>query len=661
MDVVRFCSTRFDSLSRADLIDPVPLTIDQVRDEIRRTLAVGSVRGHGETSGALLGRMFQEIFATLFSEGSPDRWQMAVEPETLADRRRLLEHVYLKLLGPRLTAHQAGLQDSGAQVMNLWHATGQMADWVALLLESAYRSKMLGFDRPTKTWTGSKIYVVEQPVTWTFRDPEWTRPVQITGIPDAAWRNPRTGQWCVVEYRLGRTTPEADVAQACLYHFLLASAGYLDASAGGSMASVAFSPDRAERLFDSEKLVAAQGLLRALIGRMAGVLPGQSQSEFLLAAPAPLPVHAALGQELVRALESYGPVVEMRGSPIAGPAFLRYTLMPGKGVKVSSIVNHADNLQMRLGLQHTPMIQKVGGQLVVDMERPDREAISFAKIHAQLPADPGSTIIPLGVDLFGQLRTVDLAETAHLLVAGAAGSGKSEWLRFAIAGLLCSNNPQTLRLALIDPGRTTFNELKHSPFLLDLNAVVYPPEGSATALLDRLISEMEDRYVRFDHLGTTDFETYNSRAESAKPRIVCVCDQYSDLFRTRREKKEIEDRIRCLGARARAAGIHLIIATRDLGPEIVGGALKANLAGRVCFRTCSPAESNIVIGQNGAERLTGNGDFFWANGTELVRLQAPLLTPEERTKVLGWGPALIEAASLAGVPELSSPNGVLRM
>ena len=661
MDVVRFCSTRFDSLSRADLVDPVPLTIGQVRDEIRRTLAVGSVRGQGETSGALLGRMFHEVFVTLFSEDSPDRWQMALEPETLVDRRRLLEHVYLKLLGPRITAHQAALQESGAQVLSLWLAMGQMTDWVALLLESAYRSKMLGFDRSTQTWTGSRAYVVEQPVTWTFREPEWTRPVQITGIPDAAWRNPRTGQWCVVEYRVGRTTPEADVAQACLYHFLLASAGYIGESAASSMASVVFLPDREERLFEGEKLVAAQGLLRAMIGRMAGVLPGQSQSELLLAPPAPLPEHGSLGQELVKALESYGPVVEMRGSPIAGPAFLRYTLMPGKGVKSSSIIDRADDLQMRLGLQHTPMIQKVGSKLIVDVQRPDREVISFAKIRSQLPEGRGTITVPLGVDLFGQLRMVDLAETPHLLVVGAAGSGKSEWLRFAIAGLMSSNDPQTLRLVLIDPQRTTFSELKYSPFLLDSNALVYPPETSAIALLDRLIAEMNDRFIRFDHLGVGDLAAYNARAESAKPRIVCVCDQYPDLFGTRREKKEIEDRIRRLGAKARAAGIHLIIATQNLAPEIVGGALKANLPGRVCFRTSSQAESNFVIGQSGAERLLGNGDFFWANSAEPLRLQAALLTPEERTKILGWGPALLEAASLAGVSELSCPDAVMKI
>ena len=650
VDVVRFCSTRFDNLSRADLVDPVPLTIAQVRDEIRRTIGGGGTVGQGEPSSALLGRIFHDVFAALLSQDSGDRWQTALEPETLADRRRLIDHVYMKLLGPRLTAHQAGLQDSGPQVLNLWHATRQMTEWIGALLESAFRSKLLGFDRATQSWTGgSQLCVVEQPVTWTFREPEWTRPVQVTGIPDAAWRNPRTGQWCVVEYKLGRTSPEVDAAQACLYHFLLASAGHIaghiDGSAPGSMALVSFLPDREERFFDGEKLAAAQGSLRALIGRMAGVLPGQSQSELLLAAPAPNPEHGSLGQELVKALEQYGPVVELRGSPIVGPTFLRYTIMPGKGVKVASIINRAGDLQIRLGLQHAPMIQKAGGKLVIDVQRPDREAVPFSKIRGQLPTGRSSAKVPLGVDLFGQLQFADLSQTPHLLVAGTSGSGKTEWLRFAIAGLLCVHTPQTLRLVLIDPKRNAFGDLKRSPFLLDSHALIYPPETPAADVLDRLIAEMEDRYKAFEPLGASDLAGYNSKAESPKARIVCVCDEYADLVTTRREKKEVEERIRRLGAKARAAGIHLIIATQYPRADIVDGALKANLPGRVCLRTTNHVQSNMVIGQSGAERLLGNGDLFWADIGEPVRLQAPLLSAEDRAKILGWHPALLEAAA----------------
>jgi S-DNA-T family DNA segregation ATPase FtsK/SpoIIIE len=612
MDVIRFCSNPFGSPPPVDDMEPVTLSIGLVRDEILRAMGGRDASGPGEPTTILLGRMFHEVFAALLGGQAHQQWQAVLTPETLAKRQGWMEHIYAKLLGPRLTERQASLRDAGSQVLNLWQSTRHMSEWVASLIEAANRDGLIAFDRGTQRWTNAdRFCVTEQSLVWTLREPEWSRPVRIAGVVDALWRNPRTGNWCVVEYKVGRTAPEADLAQSCLYHQMLEAGGLVDSKSAGSMAVISFLPQLEERFFEGPKLAAAQRELRALIGRLAGVLPGDAP----VSEPAHLPAHEELGHRLVQALEQYGPVVELRGSPIVGPAFLRYTIMPGRGVKVSSIINKAEDLQVRLELDQIPMIQRANGKLVIDVQRPDRQTVSFPSVQDQLPAREdvsGRSKLMLGVDLYGRLQFADLAQTPHILVAGTSGSGKTEWMRSAIAGLLASNTPETLRLVLIDPKRNAFGDLKDSPFLLE-GGLVYPPDNSVVELLDRLIAEMEDRYRLFENW------------ERSKPRIVCFCDEYADLVAIRGERKEIEERIRRLGAKARAAGIHLVIATQYPRADIVDGALKANLQGRVCLRVTSHTQSNMMLNMSGAERLLGKGDLFWMDIGEPVRLQAPLL------------------------------------
>ncbi len=622
MDVIRFCSNPFGRPPETKDMPPVTLSISQVRAEILRAMGGPEASGPGEPSTALLGRIFHEVFAALLGGVPDERWQSVLTPENLAKRQGWLEHIYTHLLGPRLTENQATLQDAGQQVLNLWQSTQHLGEWIASLIEAATRDRLIGFDRVTQSWTSAEQFcVTEQALTWTVRDPSWSAPVQISGIADALWRNPRNGKWCVVEYKLGRTAPEADLAQACLYYQMLQSGGLADSRTNGSIAVISFLPQLQEQFFEGKKLEAAQTGLRALIGRLAGVLPGQILIREIPEPIAAEPVtgHEELGHKLVQALEQYGPVVELRGSPIAGPSFLRYTIMPGKGVKVASIMNKAADLQVRLELDQVPMIQSVNGKLVIDVQRPDRQTVYFSWVQNQLPPpeDPqGRSKVMLGLDLYRQVQFADLTQTPHILVAGTTGSGKTEWMRSAIAGMISSNTPETLRLVLIDPKRNAFGDLKNSPYLLDKDALVYPPEHSVAQVLDRLIEEMEDRYRLIES---------NQHWEDSRPRIVCVCDEYADLVAVRAERKEVEERIRRLGAKARAAGIHLIIATQYPRADIVDGALKANLPGRVCLRVTSHIQSNVMLNVSGAERLLGKGDLFWMDIGEPVRLQAPLL------------------------------------
>lgn len=628
-------------------MEPVSLSIAEVREEIRK--ATGGTSGDTDPTSALLGRIFQQVCADLLG-GDPElNWRAVLEPDSLSNRRKLLEHVYNRLLGPRLTEHQAIFQEHGDQALTLWKACQEMADWVGGVIEAAFRDRVIDFNRVAQQWVlDEKLVIADHPVTWTFRETHWTRPVVVSGILDAVWHNPLSRHWCLVDYKPAKTSPEADAGQVCLYHVMLAAGGF---GPVGVMAFQSFLPHRHEQLYQPDKLSDAFKELRTLIGRMAGVLPEQTneEMEFLLPEAPAKAEHEALGASLVKTLGQYDAKVELVGRPMVAPSYLRFTILPAKGVKVSSILSRSQELQVRLGLDYPPMIHKTSGKLVVDVQRPDRESVGFSSVRDQLPSPDdyrGTTKVLLGVDLFRRLQFADLKQTPHLLVAGMAGSGKTEWLRSAMAALICGNTPDTLRFVLIDPKRNAFGDLRGSPYLLDPGSLVYPPDRPATMVFDRLVDEMEFRYDLFAKHRVNDLSEYADLRSGRRPRIVCVCDEYADLAATKSERREVEERIRRLGAKARAVGIHLIIATEHVRPEIVDGALKANLAGRVCLRLTSAAQSNLVTGSGGAEKLQGLGDLLWSNIGEPVRLQAPLLTADEREKIFGWrAPALLEAAT----------------
>jgi DNA segregation ATPase FtsK/SpoIIIE-like protein len=163
--------------------------------------------------------------------------------------------------------------------------------------------------------------------------------------------------------------------------------------------------------------------------------------------------------------------------------------------------------------------------------------------------------------------------------------------------------------------------------------LVYPPEHSALDALDPLIEEMERRYRLFEQNLAGDLPEYRVKTGKVLPRIVCVCDEYADLLVDRQATKNVAGAINRLGAKARAAGIHLIIATQYPDRKTVDGALKMNLGGRVCLRVSNHQQSNMIINQSGAERLLGNGDLFFLSIGDPVRLQAPYLSPQERARI----------------------------
>lgn len=336
----------------------------------------------------------------------------------------------------------------------------------------------------------------------------------------------------------------------------------------------------------------------------------------------------SIANHLVRTLESFGVGVDLQGIALA-PAFLRVKLKPQLGVKVNSILRLTDDLRVQLGLAAPPMIAPQAGYVSVDLPRPDRQSALFNQYiqHQTLPpTDPVQ--IAIGVNLEGDLIEADLSDpnTCHFLVGGTTGSGKSEFLRSLLLSLLKRHSPKYLQIALVDPKRVTFPEFEDIPWLLQ--PIVKDTEG-AIALMNSLMDEMDQRYRRFEKTRCADLTRYNQQASNSLPRIVCIFDEYADFMAEKESRSAIEQSIKRLGAMARAAGIHLIIATQRPDAQVVTPLIRSNLPGRVALKTASEADSLIILGgkQGEAVNLLGKGDLLYLSGGQLLRLQS-LFAPE---------------------------------
>lgn len=330
------------------------------------------------------------------------------------------------------------------------------------------------------------------------------------------------------------------------------------------------------------------------------------------------------GEELVATLKSFGIGADYIGS-VVGPAFIRVKLKPHAGVKVSSILKLSHDLQVQLGLVNPPLIAPQVGHISFDLPRIDRQIASFEQ-YIQPQASPQAAVkIAIGVNLEGQLVEADLSDpnTCHFLIAGTTGSGKSEFLRSLLLSLLVRHSPNHLRIALVDPKRVTFPEFEqvawlYSPVAKDSNCVI--------ELMERLVKEMEKRYQLFEAVSCADLSTYNQQASQLLPRIVCLFDEYADFMANKETRTALEQSIKRLGSMARAAGIHLIIATQRPEAKVVTPLIRSNLPGRVALRTASEADSAIVLGgkHTAAAYLLGKGDLFYDDGAGLHRLQSLL-------------------------------------
>jgi DNA segregation ATPase FtsK/SpoIIIE, S-DNA-T family len=621
----------------------VTVYVSDVREQIYRAAGGASSVGAGAPSTALLGQLFADL-----TSGDAKLNLRAALDEAAADREQwrsaLVGHTYRRLVGPRLRRHQAALHHVSAQALNFWQAVQEMCGWLA---EALWQARECGYALDEM----AAMLSVEQPLKWTLRQPGWTDEVLLVGRLDALWTSP-SARRLIIELKTGRTAPEADLAQACLYQQMLAASGFDE---WGTLALVSFTPQCGQALYAAESLQRARTSLIDLIGRTAGVLPqgrdGDSErgpserpptppepEAQPPTPPAPLtPAHRTLREQVLRAFAEYGVEVGLSEAPTVGPTFLRFFVTPGPRVTPARVMSLAEPLQVRLRLDAPPHIGIEGGQVTLDIQRPDRQTVYFSSIRGQLPSlDPlgGSAQVPVGVGLDGKLLLADFRQSAHLLVAGIPGSGKSEWLRSAIAGLLLANTPDTLRLLLIDPKRNAFQLLHDSPFLYA--PLVFPDEQPVTEVLTALVEEMGRRYLLLSETKSDTLSDHVRRTGQPIPRIFCVCDEYADLLlMDRQQRREVEQLITRLGSKARAAGIHLILATQQPSREIIRGMLDATIEARVGLKMQRGIESRMLLNEAGAESLLGRGDLLFKSVSRIVRLQSPYLPEAELKAVFG--------------------------
>jgi hypothetical protein len=620
----------------------VQLSVANVRAALVR-VAGSSASGDGEPATLLLGRLFHEVFADLVST-DPIRSGLRVVAESGEDPKRrseqLLDHTWERLLGPRLRRNAAVLQSSSAQVFMLWKATQNLTAWFSGVTDELLQQApaMRG------AWEQlGKALQAEVPLVCELKQPNWSEPVELCGFADSVLRVPNRSSFCAVELKLGRAAPIVDLGQAALYHLMLSRC--TPGAGTSALALIRFSPDLQEHLIEASALDSATQRLLELIGRLAGVVSDKPPA--ISTGPEPqlktrnseASVHAELGKRLVRAYREHGIGIEVRGEPGVGPRFLRFDVRLTPGMRLDGVRKRTREIQHRLELKVEPIVAQESGRLYIDVARPDPELILFSSVVPELSAvDPlyGSAHILIGVDASRGLRFADLgsAGRSHVLAAGTTGSGKSEWLRMMLASLIATNTPETLRIVTFDPKLAAFTELEKSIFLWRKNSYWIRGEGrAASELFQDLIEEMELRYQLTRQSGADNLRSHVEKTGKPLPRIVCVCDEYFALISEgRAEKAQIEDAVSLLGAKGRAAGIHLVLATQQPSRATISGAIQTNLPCRVALALSSHVESNMILGCNGAERLTGSGDLLYKDFGDPVRLQAPYLPEDERRR-----------------------------
>lgn len=636
----------------------IELSVSDVRAALMAK-AGAEDRGSGEAATLLLGRVFHEVFADLVST---DAERSGLRVITLAGPTRerrieaLLEHTWRKILAPRLLRHAAQIQTTSEPVAMLWRAVEQLAGWLSDVVVELLRQTG---DHEALTDSGVQhlgaLLRAEVPLACDLREPTWGERVRLVGLADSILKVPGRPALCAIELKLGRALPPVDLGQAALYRLILVRSGAQPADA--ALALLRFSPDLEEQIFHASMLAEAETKLLDVIADLArvprieprtesrtdvgsGILQDTPPPPVVHAVIEPVPgvsPHAQIGRSMVRACREYGVGIDLKGEPVLGPRFLRFDVRLSQGAKLSALERVMPEVAHRLTLAQEPMVTQEAGSLFVDVARPDPQTVPFASIVSQLPAvDPlvGSARMPIGVDSAGRLLFADLASSgrSHALVAGGTGSGKTEWLRMALAGLLASNTPDTLRLITIDPKLMAFGDLEHSRFLLRPDAFWIPTRDGrdATEIFDDLVEEMDRRYHLVHAAGADNLADYVKKTRRPLPRIVCVCDEYGALLAQSAAKKSIEGAVTLLGSKARAAGIHLVLATQQPSRAVISGAIQTNLPCRVALALNSHIESNMILGEAGAERLTGQGDLLYKDFGNPVRLQAPLLSELER-------------------------------
>ena len=343
---------------------------------------------------------------------------------------------------------------------------------------------------------------------------------------------------------------------------------------------------------------------------------------------------------LQKTLYSFGVQAKVENVSV-GPAITRYELKPAEGVRVSKIANLADDIALNLAAETIRIEAPIPGKQAVGIEVPntEKETVHFREVveSDDFQNSKSKLSVALGKDVAGNMEIADIAKMPHALIAGATGSGKSVCINTIITSVIYKAKPSEVKFVMVDPKVVELSVYNGIPHLLI--PVVTDPKKAAGALA-WAVQEMDNRYNLFAQKGVRDLKGYNVMAEKegigTLPQIVIIIDELADLMMV--AAKEVEDSICRLAQKARAAGMHLIIATQRPSVDVITGIIKANIPSRIAFAVSSQVDSRTILDQVGAEKLLGKGDmlFYPSGAPKPVRVQGAFVTDEEVEKIVSF-------------------------
>lgn len=342
---------------------------------------------------------------------------------------------------------------------------------------------------------------------------------------------------------------------------------------------------------------------------------------------------------------SFGIKVTVERAEI-GPSVTKYEVKPAVGVRVNRISNLSDDLALALAAKDVRIEAPISGKSLIGIEVPNSDiaTVSFRELWEQSQTKAENFLeIPLGKAVNGTARAFDLSKMPHLLVAGSTGSGKSVAVNGIIASILMKARPDQVKFMMVDPKMVELSVYNDIPHLL-IPVVTNPRKASKA--LQKVVDEMENRYELFAKVGVRNIAGFNAKVEEFNsqseykqiplPFIVVIVDELADLMMV--ASKEVEDAIIRLGQKARAAGIHMILATQRPSVDVISGLIKANVPSRVAFAVSSGTDSRTILDENGAEKLLGRGDMLFKpiDENHPVRLQGSFISDDDVERIVNF-------------------------
>jgi DNA segregation ATPase FtsK/SpoIIIE, S-DNA-T family len=346
-----------------------------------------------------------------------------------------------------------------------------------------------------------------------------------------------------------------------------------------------------------------------------------------------------IAAQLVEALGHFGVEAKVIGM-VAGPHITRYELRLAPGIKVGKVAQLKDDLAYALAAADIRILAPIPGKQAVGVEVPNtrRRTVHLGDVFQEPPSDWSPLTVWLGKDVAGRAIGADLAKMPHLLVAGTTGAGKSGCVNAMLSSILLRATPHEVRMVLVDPKQVELNHYDSIPHLL--TPVITSPRQAATAL-QNLVREMEQRYSYMSLARTRSLIELNKvrerRGEPPLPYVLCVIDELADLMMV--APADVEDSIIRIAQKARAVGIHLVLATQSPRVDVITGMIKANVPSRIAFAVSSQTDSRVILDQNGAESLLGMGDMLFSpvGSSRLQRIQGAFIDEREIEKLTaGW-------------------------